>query len=546
MAETKSGGPPKPSNKRKTTSKKATKPPNNNKSATKPDVNDRVDREEPNRKKRRKGSHPHQAQLAVLDDVTLSPGERADYLQKICAPRERQSSRSKAGSAPHPSKGGSAGYPVPLREILVNLYQDKKYVPPTMKRSIQRWIKDGVEPKRQTGNKRKTVMMGEHLFLLALFKLIWPQATREECACFVTLYSADGRILTNTEITKGYQRLDLTVKKGSTTAYQAFTPKNTYLHFCFWNYNFPGGIKDVPMERLMDGDEMAFHLGDASQGYGHAVRGLRVRKAGNYSRGKQKVVVIMFIEPGDPSLPPHVLGSKQRPRIWYKVTTDSGTTVEGYKSFLKDEVFPYFKDDEPERILMHDNLSSHKAGEIYDAIYDAGHRVICRPPYRPYEAPIEWVFNQLAGAVRKRWKQIKNEEDLINTIISIIEHRDGLGGFYGLFQMCGYITRMNNECNNGEGATNLCPSPTLRLDDEFVIEGYDLEAKEESCPWGGMRYDAVRFAETLSRKCSVTVRSTGAKVPFTFNWEHLGFQCGALFNSLPTRCSFLHGPLEEA
>jgi len=38
MAETKSGGPPKPSNKRKTTSKKATKPPNNNKSATKPDV----------------------------------------------------------------------------------------------------------------------------------------------------------------------------------------------------------------------------------------------------------------------------------------------------------------------------------------------------------------------------------------------------------------------------------------------------------------------------------------------------------------------------
>ena len=135
---------------------------------------------------------------------------------------------------------------------------------------------------------------------------------------------------------------------------------------------------------------------------------------------------------------------------------------------------------------------------------------------------------------------------MINTIISIIEHRDGLGGFYGLFQMCGYLTRMNNEYNNGEGAANLCPSPTLRIDDEFVIEGDDLEAKEESCPWGGLRYDAVRFADTLSHKGSVTVRSTGAKVPFTFNWENLGLQCGVCFSSLPSGCSFLHGPLEEA
>ena len=139
MAKNGPGSPPKPSNNRKTTSKKATKPSNNNKSAAKPDASDRVDREEPNRKKkRRKSPHPQQAQLAVIDDAVLSPGERAIYLQKICAPRERQSSRSKAGSAPHPSKGGSPGYPVPLREILMNLYQDKKYVPKTMKRSIQR------------------------------------------------------------------------------------------------------------------------------------------------------------------------------------------------------------------------------------------------------------------------------------------------------------------------------------------------------------------------------------------------------------------------
>ena len=83
------------------------------------------------------------------------------------------------------------GYPVPLRKILVNLYQDGSQVPKSMVRSIQRWMKDGVEPKRQTGNKRKTVITGEHLFLLASFQLIWPQATRVECSAFVALYSVD-------------------------------------------------------------------------------------------------------------------------------------------------------------------------------------------------------------------------------------------------------------------------------------------------------------------------------------------------------------------
>jgi len=108
---------------------------------------------------------------------------------------------------------------------------------------------------------------GGESFPTGFFKLIWPQATREECSAFIAIYSSDGRVLTNTEVTKGNKHLDLTLKKGSTTAYQAFTPKNTYLHFCFWNFDFPGEINDVPMERLMDRDEMAFHLGDASKSY---------------------------------------------------------------------------------------------------------------------------------------------------------------------------------------------------------------------------------------------------------------------------------------
>lgn len=440
------------------------------------------------------------------DAPQLSPIAKRAFLTSICASRE-QDSRAET-YAPDPSRGGSAGYPVALRKILVNMYQSGNYVPDSIKRSIQRWIKDGVFPKRQTGNKRNRNPTGEHLFLLAFFKLIYPQATRPECAAFVALYSKDGYVLTNTEVTHGFKCLNLTRKKGSTTAYQAFTPKNVYLHHCFWKYNFPGGINDVPMERLMDGDEMAFHLGDVSKGYGHAVKGLRVRKAGHYSRGQQKVVVIMYVEPGDPSLPPHVDGSRERPRIWYRVSNDSGTTVEAYRTFLQHEVFQYFRDDEPERTMMHDNLSSHKAAEIYDTIYTAGHRVICRPPYRPYEAPIEWVFNQLACSVRSKWATINTEQELMDAIIQIIENRDGLGGFYELFQLCGYISRHRHEHRDEEEA---CEPP-------FDID--NLVAK---------------------LKNSGTANGTQP-----FNWTGIGFQCGVCFSSLPNRCSFLHGPLQSA
>ena len=124
----------------------------------------------------------------------------------------------------------------------------------------------------------------------------------------------------------------------------------------------------------------------------------------------------MFVEPGDPSLPADTMGSKENPRIWYKISRDSDTTVEAYQTFLENDVMDHFNDDEPQRTLLHDNLFAHKADEIYEAVYSRGHRVICRPPHRPYEAPIEWVFKQLACSVRSKWEEINNEDELIDEI----------------------------------------------------------------------------------------------------------------------------------
>ena len=79
-------------------------------------------------------------------------------------------------------------------------------------------------------------MTGEHLFLLAFFKLIWPHATREECSATIAIYSS---VLTNTEVTKGYKHLDLTLKKGSTSIHA----KEHVSPLLLLELRFPGGDK---------------------------------------------------------------------------------------------------------------------------------------------------------------------------------------------------------------------------------------------------------------------------------------------------------------
>jgi hypothetical protein len=82
----------------------------------------------------------------------------------------------------HPSWGGSRGYDMFYRQEQVEAGHP---VPSRIVRSIQRWIRDGIGPLRQTGNKGSYELLGEHLLLLVLFKLIWPHAINIECSVFI-------------------------------------------------------------------------------------------------------------------------------------------------------------------------------------------------------------------------------------------------------------------------------------------------------------------------------------------------------------------------
>jgi hypothetical protein len=80
---------------------------------------------------------------------------------------------------------------------------------------------------------------------------------------------------------------------------------------------------------LIDVDEFGFVIDDANKVYGHAIKGLRIRKPGNYGRGAVKLTVIfLVIELGNSHLPDHVEGSIKNPCRSWRVSTDVRTTIE--------------------------------------------------------------------------------------------------------------------------------------------------------------------------------------------------------------------------
>ena len=385
-----------------------------------------------------------------MDELTQT--QRTAYFRASGIEREDHVPREGASEAPHPSKGGSRGYPVWYRRRIRVMKEVGERIPKALlpsRSTVYRWKKRET-PYAMTGNKKRRGMPGHHRFLLAVFKKVYPQASNGACAVYIACHSDDNRVFTDNEITRALKDMNMTRKKASTTAYQAFTPRNLQLHYVFWNHAFPSGIRGVLRKDMLDIDECALEVKTANISYGHAVRGLRVRKIGNYGRGKSKITVILAVEPGDPDKPPHEEGSTDNPRLWYRVSTDAGTSTESYVDFLNHYLMDYFDDNERRRTIMHDNLTSHKSDEVLDAIYRRGHQVICRVPYRPHEAPIEFVFDQLACEIRRRWPVIKDEKDLVREIHNVLDSRAGMGGFDQLFKDCGYLNEVEREGEEGD------------------------------------------------------------------------------------------------
>ena len=192
------------------------------------------------------------------------------------------------------------------------------------------------------------------------------------------------------DIGKALRRLGYTMKVTSTVAYQAFTERNLTCWRLFWTMPWPNGTCEIPQHLLIDANEFGLHLNDANRKYGSAPWGLKIRKPGNYDRGTFKLTVILAVEAGDPAIPNGHIGSVSNPRVWARVTTEAGTTAVAYRMFVEHVLNTYDAVANPAlcRTLIHDNLTSHKAPEVYEAVRERGHRVVCCPPYRPQDGPV--------------------------------------------------------------------------------------------------------------------------------------------------------------
>ncbi len=276
-------------------------------------------------------------------------------------------------------------------------------------------------------------MKAQHILMLTTFLLAHPDATTFECKAFIYCNTTNNLVVGEMTIRRALSLIGFSRKIVSHTATQAFAPINVQLSFNFWTMPFPYGIVNTPRSRIIDSDECGFQLSDINRKYGYSVSGVKINTKGNYSKST-KITLIASIEAGDPNLPPHVRGSRENPRIWFRINVKLGTTIKDYRSYIE-SLMDSLPNNEPQRTFIHDNLSSHVHQSVRDAIHERGHRVVRRPPYYPSDAPIEYFFNTLASRICSNGGYVSNVGALIQLVTNALNEMTTTNGY---FDHCGY------------------------------------------------------------------------------------------------------------
>ena len=84
---------------------------------------------------------------------------------------------------------------------------------------------------------------------------------------------------------------------------------------------------------------------------------------------------------------------------------------------------------------MWDNLAAHHHASVFNHVTTAGHRCVARPPYRPQDGPIEYVFNTIEQELKMRMHLVTDDNSFRTEVMNIIS---GLSGFDNYFVHCGY------------------------------------------------------------------------------------------------------------
>ena len=94
-----------------------------------------------------------------------------------------------------------------------------------------------------TGGTDKESLVGIDQLLMVLCVTIYPQAHLDEIAAFI--FNEGGALYSNSLLSKRLKELEITKKKVSTEAHQAFLPANQLRTHLFWTEPPPLGVHGV-------------------------------------------------------------------------------------------------------------------------------------------------------------------------------------------------------------------------------------------------------------------------------------------------------------
>jgi transposase len=127
-----------------------------------------------------------------------------------------------------------------------------------------------------------------------------------------------------------------------------------------------------------------------------------------------------------------LLASITREGIGPSLAVEGATTREVFEAYLEHVLAPALK---PGRLVVMDNLSSHKGGRVKELIEGRGCEIMYLPPYSPDLNPIEQAFSKIKEILRRA--EARTREALIEAMgqaLSAVTVADSRG----FFAHCGY------------------------------------------------------------------------------------------------------------
>ena len=312
--------------------------------------------------------------------------------------------------------------------------------------SIYRWI-IRMDPLQMSGNKSRVILTGLDQFLLIMCIYLHPRSKADQQAAFI-LANGGGEAYSRQDICRRLKELGVTRKVCSLESFQAFTPRNLLRARLFFTEGPRIGVRGIPRFKLTDTDEAKFSLVKIESKRGVSFSTQRLRDAGFYKKGASSVNLIMTVEPGNPMIPDHQIGSLMNPRKWWKIT------VENTNQYVFSEYVDYVLSDiennplpggfDRLRYLMWDNLSAHLTPlvtatvELRDTAPDFRFVPLRRPPYQPKYAPIEYIFGEIGGILERKcgrdWDQARLIQEIHNACVIVGRN----GSLSRTFRHCRY------------------------------------------------------------------------------------------------------------